>query len=110
MATDDLERSPLAGVDLRAAPVIRGPLKRGATRADAAGPEPAGWIYLASVGLPPSSRFSPRLHRLAARNVPGLSGDGGYFLHGYFLKFHHPITGELINLEAALPSGFSSRQ
>jgi 23S rRNA pseudouridine1911/1915/1917 synthase len=24
------------------------------------------------------------------------------------LKFHHPITGEQINLEAAVPSGFSS--
>jgi hypothetical protein len=27
-----------------------------------------------------------------------------------FLKFHHPITGEQINLEAALPSGFSLHQ
>ena len=37
---------------------------------------------------------------------PGLPGDGGYFLHAQFLKFHHPITGEQIHLEAALPSGF----
>jgi hypothetical protein len=40
-------------------------------------------------------------------NLPGLPGDGGYFLHAQFLKFHHPITGEQINFEAALPSGFS---
>jgi len=40
-------------------------------------------------------------------NLSGLPGDGGYFLHAQFLKFHHPITGEAIDLEAALPSGFS---
>jgi len=40
-------------------------------------------------------------------NLPGLPGDGGYFLHAQFLRFHHPITGEQINLEAALPAGFS---
>jgi 23S rRNA pseudouridine1911/1915/1917 synthase len=39
-------------------------------------------------------------------NLPGVPGDGGYFLHAEFLKFHHPFTGEQINLEAALPSGF----
>jgi 23S rRNA pseudouridine1911/1915/1917 synthase len=38
-------------------------------------------------------------------NLPGVPGDGGYFLHAEFLRFHHPITGEQINLEAALPSG-----
>ena len=43
-------------------------------------------------------------------NLPGVPGDGGYFLHAEFLKFHHPITGEQINLEAALPSGFPSHQ
>jgi 23S rRNA pseudouridine1911/1915/1917 synthase len=37
---------------------------------------------------------------------PGLPGDGGYLLHAQFLKFEHPITGEQIHLEAALPSGF----
>jgi 23S rRNA pseudouridine1911/1915/1917 synthase len=41
-------------------------------------------------------------------NLPGLPGDGGYLLHAQFLKFHHPITGEQISLEAALPSGFST--
>ena len=43
-------------------------------------------------------------------NLPGLPGDGGYFLHAQYLKFHHPITGEQIHLEAALPSGFSLHQ
>ncbi|MEO8368199.1 MAG: RNA pseudouridine synthase, partial [Candidatus Solibacter sp.] len=40
-------------------------------------------------------------------NLPGLPGDGGYFLHAQYLNFLHPITGEPINLEAALPPGFS---
>ncbi len=39
-------------------------------------------------------------------HLPGLPGDGGYFLHAQYLKFRHPATGEQINLEAALPSGF----
>jgi 23S rRNA pseudouridine1911/1915/1917 synthase len=43
-------------------------------------------------------------------NLPGVPGDGGYFLHAEFLKFHHPFTGEQINLEAALPSGFPLHQ
>jgi 23S rRNA pseudouridine1911/1915/1917 synthase len=28
-------------------------------------------------------------------------------LHAQFLQFEHPITGEQIHLEAALPSGFA---
>ena len=43
-------------------------------------------------------------------SLPGVPGDGGYFLHAEFLKFHHPITGEQINLEARLPSGFPLHQ
>jgi 23S rRNA pseudouridine1911/1915/1917 synthase len=43
-------------------------------------------------------------------NLPGLPGDGGYLLHAHYLKFHHPITGEQINLEAPLPPGFSLHQ
>ncbi len=64
-------------------------------------------IHLASIGHPllgdPLYGFTGQ----PLENLPGLPGDGGYFLHAQFLKFHHPITGELINLEAALPSGFS---
>jgi 23S rRNA pseudouridine1911/1915/1917 synthase len=64
-------------------------------------------IHLASIGHP---LVGDPLYGLAGqplRNLPGLPGDGGYFLHAQFLKFHHPITGEQINLEAALPSEFS---
>jgi 23S rRNA pseudouridine1911/1915/1917 synthase len=64
-------------------------------------------IHLASIGHPlvgdplydPTGR--PR------ENLPGLPGDGGYFLHAHYLKFHHPLTGDPVHLEAALPSAFS---
>ena len=64
-------------------------------------------IHLASIGHPlvgdPLYGFTGQ----PLKNLPGLPGDGGYFLHAQFLKFHHPITGESIHLEAALPGGFS---
>jgi 23S rRNA pseudouridine1911/1915/1917 synthase len=67
-------------------------------------------IHLASIGHPlvgdPLYGFTGQ----PLENLPGLPGDGGYFLHAQFLNFHHPITGEQINLEAALPSGFSSHR
>jgi 23S rRNA pseudouridine1911/1915/1917 synthase len=67
-------------------------------------------IHLASIGHPlvgdPLYGFTGQ----PLENLPGLPGDGGYLLHAQFLKFHHPITGELINLEAALPSGLSLHQ
>src|SRR5438067_10389657 len=64
-------------------------------------------IHLASIGHP---LVGDRLYGFTGQpleNLPGLPGDGGYFLHAQFLKFKHPITGEQINLEAALPDGFS---
>ena len=64
-------------------------------------------IHLASIGHP---LVGDPLYGLAGQlleNLPGLPGDGGYFLHAQFLRFHHPITGEPINLEAPLSSGFS---
>jgi 23S rRNA pseudouridine1911/1915/1917 synthase len=67
-------------------------------------------IHLASIGHP---LVGDPLYGLAGKpleNLPGVPGDGGYLLHARFLKFHHPITGEQINLEAALPSGFSLHQ
>jgi 23S rRNA pseudouridine1911/1915/1917 synthase len=67
-------------------------------------------IHLASIGHPlvgdPLYGSTGQPHE----NLPGLPGDGGYFLHAQFLKFHHPITGEQINVEAALPFGFSLHQ
>ena len=63
-------------------------------------------IHLASIGHPlvgdPMYGFTGE--PLAC---PGLPGDGGYLLHAQLLRFHHPVTGELICLEAALPSGFA---
>jgi 23S rRNA pseudouridine1911/1915/1917 synthase len=62
-------------------------------------------IHLASIGHPlvgdPLYGFTGQLEILG-----GLPGDGGYFLHAQYLRFLHPITGEAINLEAGLPSGF----
>jgi 23S rRNA pseudouridine1911/1915/1917 synthase len=63
-------------------------------------------IHLASIGHPlvGDPLYGPTGQPL--ENLPGLPGDGGYFLHAHYLKFHHPVTGEQIRLEAALPSGF----
>ena len=65
-------------------------------------------IHLASVGHPlvGDPLYGPTGQPL--ENLPGLPGHGGYFLHAQSLKFHHPVTGEQINLEAPLPSGFST--
>ncbi len=60
-------------------------------------------IHLASIGHPlvGDPLYGPTGQPL--ESLPGLPGDGGYFLHAQFLKFHHPITGETINLEAPPP-------
>ena len=67
-------------------------------------------IHLASIGHPllgdPLYGFTGQ----PLENLPGLPGDGGYLLHAQFLRFEHPISGEHISLEAALPSGFSLHQ
>ena len=67
-------------------------------------------IHLASIGHPLVGDPLYGLTGQPLEYLPGLPGDGGYFLHAQFLKFHHPITGEQINLEAVLPSGFSLHQ
>jgi 23S rRNA pseudouridine1911/1915/1917 synthase len=67
-------------------------------------------IHLASIGHPLVGDPLYGLSGQPLENLPGLPGDGGYSLHARFLKFRHPITGEPINLEAALPSGFSLHQ
>jgi 23S rRNA pseudouridine1911/1915/1917 synthase len=63
-------------------------------------------IHLASIGHPlvGDPLYGPTGRPL--ENLPGLPGDGGYFLHAQYLKLQHPITGEQVDLEAALPSGF----
>jgi 23S rRNA pseudouridine1911/1915/1917 synthase len=63
-------------------------------------------IHLASIGHPLVGDPLYALTGLPLESLPGLPGDGGYFLHAQFLNFRHPITGEPINLEAALPSEF----
>ena len=63
-------------------------------------------IHLASIGHPlvgdPLYGFTGQ----PLEDHPGLPGDGGYFLHAESLKFHHPVSGEQINVEAALPSAW----
>ena len=63
-------------------------------------------IHLASIGHPLVGDPLYGVNGQPLENLPGLPGDGGYLLHAQFLKFQHPVTGEQINLEAALPSGF----
>ncbi len=67
-------------------------------------------IHLASIGHPLVGDPLYGSTGQPLENLPGLPGDGGYFLHAQFLNFQHPITGEPINLEAALPFGFSLHQ
>jgi 23S rRNA pseudouridine1911/1915/1917 synthase len=64
-------------------------------------------IHLASIGHPLVGDPLYGAGGQPLENLPGLPGDGGYLLHAQFLKFEHPITGEQINLEAALPSALS---
>ncbi|MGA2653228.1 MAG: RluA family pseudouridine synthase [Terracidiphilus sp.] len=64
-------------------------------------------IHLASIGHPLVGDPLYGVGGQPLENLPGLPGDGGYLLHAQFLKFEHPVSGEQINLEAALPSGFS---
>ena len=65
-------------------------------------------IHLASIGHPLVGDTLYGSTGQPLETGPGLPGDGGYLLHARYLRFHHPITGEKISLEAALPSGFSS--
>jgi 23S rRNA pseudouridine1911/1915/1917 synthase len=64
-------------------------------------------IHLASIGHPLVGDPLYGSGGQPLEHLPGLPGDGGYLLHAQFLKFRHPVTAEQINLEAALPSGFS---
>lgn len=62
-------------------------------------------IHLASIGHPLVGDPLYGASGQPLEDLPGLPGDGGYLLHAHFLRFHHPITGEQIHLEAALPPG-----
>jgi 23S rRNA pseudouridine1911/1915/1917 synthase len=63
-------------------------------------------IHLASIGHPLVGDPLYGMKGLPLEDLPGLPGDGGYLLHAQFLRFEHPMTGETVHLEAALPSGF----
>jgi 23S rRNA pseudouridine1911/1915/1917 synthase len=63
-------------------------------------------IHLASIGHPLVGDPLYGSTGQPLENLPGLPGDGGYFLHAQFLRFPHPITGEQIHLAAVLPPGF----
>jgi 23S rRNA pseudouridine1911/1915/1917 synthase len=67
-------------------------------------------IHLASIGHPLVGDPLYGLTGQPLENLPGLPGDGGYLLHAQYLKFHHPVSGESIQIEATLPSGFSLQQ
>jgi len=60
-------------------------------------------IHLGSIGHPLVGDPLYGFNGLPLENLPGLPGDGGYFLHAQYLRFRHPVTAEQINLEAALP-------
>jgi 23S rRNA pseudouridine1911/1915/1917 synthase len=63
-------------------------------------------IHLASIEHPLVGDPLYGLGGQPLENLPGLPGDGGYLLHAHFLNFQHPMTGERIHVEAALPSGW----
>lgn len=63
-------------------------------------------IHLASIGHPLVGDPLYGAGGQPLADLPGLPGEGGYFLHAQFLKFRHPVSGEGIHLEAALPAGF----
>ena len=65
-------------------------------------------IHLASIGHPLAGDPLYGFTGQPLENLPGLPGDGGYFLHAQYLNFRHPVTGEQIDLEAALPPEFPS--
>ena len=67
-------------------------------------------IHLASIGHPLVGDPLYGLSGQPLENLPGLPGDGGYLLHAQFLNFQHPVAGEQIKLEAALPAGFLLQQ
>lgn len=65
-------------------------------------------IHLASIGHPLVGDPLYGKTGQPLEDLPGLPGDGGYFLHAEFLMFQHPVSAEQIDLEAALPPEFPS--
>jgi 23S rRNA pseudouridine1911/1915/1917 synthase len=65
-------------------------------------------IHLASIGHPLVGDPLYGAGGQPLEHLPGLPGDGGYLLHAQFLRFRHPVSGEPIDLEAALPDGLAT--
>lgn len=63
-------------------------------------------IHLASIGHPLAGDPLYGVTGRPLENLPGLPGDGGYLLHAQYLRLQHPVTGEALQIEAALPAGF----
>jgi 23S rRNA pseudouridine1911/1915/1917 synthase len=63
-------------------------------------------IHLASIGHPLVGDPLYGAGGQPLAELPGLPGDGGYFLHAQHLQFEHPVTREAIYLEASLPAAF----
>lgn len=63
-------------------------------------------IHLAFIGHPllGDPLYGP--NGIPLETLPGLPGDGGYFLHAQHLSFPHPVTKQQIYLEAPLPADF----
>jgi 23S rRNA pseudouridine1911/1915/1917 synthase len=65
-------------------------------------------IHLASIGHPLVGDPLYGVGGLPLAELPGLPGDGGYLLHARMLRFEHPVTGEVVTVEAELPGGFGA--
>lgn len=60
-------------------------------------------IHLASIGLPLLGDPLYGAGGLPLPHLPGLPGDGGYWLHAHQLRFVHPVSGEMMELTAPAP-------
>ena len=63
-------------------------------------------IHLASIGHPLVGDPLYGAGGLPLATLPGLPGDGGYFLHAQFLNFHHPRHRRSNPYRGSIASGF----
>lgn len=60
-------------------------------------------IHLASIGLPLLGDPLYGAGGLPLPHLPGLPGDGGYWLHAHRLRFVHPTSGAVLEITAPPP-------